>query len=111
MLLYLTMVSLYIGLCRYIRALFYVFESDTHKINQITRLNIDRKTYSKLRIRLISMITFHLEIFQFMEFVQQIMSGPIFRQFCTYAIFIGHSLNSQVSFSFYCENKQNHLLY
>lgn len=97
MLLYLTMISLYIGLCRYIRALFHVFESDAYKTIQLIQLNANTKNQPKLRVHLVEMIKFHLEIFQFMECVQRIMSGPFFKIICTYALFIGHSLNSQAS--------------
>lgn len=102
MLLYLTVISMYIGLCRYICALFYAFESDIKKINRIG-FDVDsmawsnRKNHRKLCIHMIPILKFHLEIFKLMDYVQHIMSDPFFRQLCTYAIFIGHSLNSQAN--------------
>lgn len=104
MLLYLMMVSSYIGLCRYIRALFHVLESDAHKITQSIQPNA-AKNQPELRVRLVQLITFHLEILQFMDDVQRIMSGPFFKIICTYALFIGHSLNSQVSLKKVKRNK------
>lgn len=91
---------MYIGLCHYICALFYAFESDVQKINR-TDFDVDstawsnRKNHRKLCIHII--LKFHLDIFKLMDYVQHIMSGPFFRQLCTYAIFIGHSLNSQAN--------------
>lgn len=64
------------------------------------------KTHSQLRLHLIELITFHVDIFELMDRGQQIMSGPFFKELCTYTIFVAHSLHSQVSWSWAFEKKK-----
>lgn len=96
--------SLYIGFCRYIRACIDDFENDISKLSQLSIVLLkpghQLKSHPRIRSELIEAIKFHWEIFEIMENVQRVMSGPFFKVLCTYAIFIGHSLHSQViSFS------------
>lgn len=105
MLIFSAVVSFYIGCCRYICACFDVLKTDAFEIDQI---NIESKRSSgqklksdpKHRLHIISMIKFHLTIIEIMTNVQRIMSGPFFKQLCTYAVFIGHTLNSKVNGTF-----------
>lgn len=87
-------VSLDIGFSCYSCACFDVFEHLTSEIEQITRDDI--QCSKTLRLRLFSMIKFHLKIFDLLDKIQQIKSGPYFQQLCTYTVFIAHSLNSPV---------------
>lgn len=92
--------SLYIGFCRYIRACVDDFENDISKLTQISivilKPHYTFKTHHRIREELIKSIKFHLDIFEIMENVQKVMSGPFFKVLFTYAIFIGHCLHSQV---------------
>lgn len=101
MLIFSAVVSLYIGCCHYICACFDVLRNDALEIERINFESKRTKCYKlrsdpKHRFYIISMIKFHLIIIEIMTNVQQIMSGPFFKQLCTYAVFIGHTLNSKV---------------
>lgn len=102
MLIFSAVVALYIGCCHYICACFDVLRNDALEIERINFESKHKKCYKlrsdpKHRFYIISMIKFHLTIIEIMKNVQCIMSGPFFKQLCTYAVFIGHTLNSKVS--------------
>lgn len=103
MLIFSAVISLYIGFCHYICACFEVLKNYALEIE---RLNFESKHTRCYKLRsdpnhrlyIISMIKFHLKIIEIMTNVQRIMSDPFFKQLCTYAVFIGHTLNSKVGY-------------
>lgn len=100
MLLFTVVVSLCIGLFRYISAYFDILKIEAMEINRIDFSKME--SYLKLRIGMTSIIELHIQIFHLMDNVQDILSGIFFKQLCSYAIFIGNSLNSKAS------GKSNH---
>lgn len=91
--------TFFIGICKYICVCTDVFENEIRKLNhiQFRRPSNLIKTHSQLRSHLIDLVEFHQKIFELMDQVQQLMSGPFFKQLCIYTIFIGHSLHSRVT--------------
>lgn len=91
--------TFFIGICKYIRVCTDVFENEIRKLNhiQFRRPSNLIKTHSQLRSHLVDLVDFHQKIFDLMNQVQQLMSGPFFKQLCIYTIFIGHSLHSRVT--------------
>lgn len=89
----------FIGICKYIRVCTNIFENEIRKLNhiQFRRPSNLIKTHSQLRLHLIDLVEFHQKILELMNQVQQIMSGPFFKQLFIYTIFIGHSLHSRVT--------------
>lgn len=93
---YTAILSLYVGFCRYIRACFDVLENDVKTIN--FKFINRPKNQSKLHKRLIELIKNHSEIVILMKKFQKIVSRPIFKKMCIFALYVGHALNTQVNF-------------
>lgn len=98
-----TFLSLFIGLCQYICGLFDLLEFNIEKLNCYLVFDsmCPTKSNQKLKIEIINLIHFHLDIFELIETVQDLMSVPFFSQLFTFALFMGHALASQVFFRFF----------